>query len=248
MVNECKSAPPPVIERAKVIPMTTIRKTIAERMKQSHLTAVHVTITTEVNMTEAAKFRKKLLSEIEIDANACMSYTDILVKAVAEALKEHRIVNSRLEGERIKILEDINVGVAIATESGLVVPVIHNADKKSLTEIALVTKELIEKARKGTLTLKEVIGGTFTVTNLGMLGVDTFTPIINPPESAILGVGRIVERPVVVDGQIVARLMMPLSLSFDHRVIDGAIAAQFLQTLRQILENPCTLTLTTSKE
>ena len=223
-----------LIEEAKVarkirqvIPLAGIRKTAAERVSLSAKTAPHSTITMEVDVTNAKKLREKLQA----------SYTDVLVKAVAEALTEHSIMNSTLEKDQIKIFEDVNVGVAVATEAGLVVPVIHNADKKSLKEISSALKELVEKAREGKLTREELSGGTFTVTNLGMFGVDTFTPIINPPETAILGVGRIVEKPVVVGKEIVVKPVMHLSLSFDHRVVDGAPAAQFLQKVKEIIES-----------
>lgn len=212
----------------EVIPLTGIRKTTAERVSQSARTAPHSTITMEVDMSNATKLRE------EVQA----SYTDMLVKAVAKALVEHPIMNSTLVGEELKVFEDINIGVAAATEKGLVVPVIRNADKKPLTEIASIRKELVEKARQAKLTREEMTGGTFTVTNLGMFGVDVFTPIINPPETAILGAGRVVERPMVVDKEIVVRPTMHLSLSFDHRIVDGAPAAQFLQKVKKTLEDP----------
>ncbi len=211
----------------EAIPLTGMRKTVAERVSLSARTAPHSTIIMEVDMANAMRLPEKVLA----------SYTDMLVNAVAKALLEHPIMNSTLEGEQIKVFQDINIGVAIATERGLVVPVIRSADKKSLKEIALIMKELVERARQGKITREEVTGGTFTITNLGMFGVETFTPIINPPETAILGVGRIVEKPVVIGKEIVIRPMMHLSLSFDHRVVDGAPAAQFLQKVKQILEN-----------
>jgi len=158
------------------------------------------------------------------------------VKAVAKALEEHRILNSTLEGEQIKIYEDINIGVAVATEKGLIVPVTRNANKKSLTQIASTLKELVEKARKGKLTKEDVTGGTFTITNLGMYEVEVFIPIINPPEAAILGVGKITEKPVIIDKEIRIKPILYLSLSYDHRIVDGAPAAQFLQRIKQILE------------
>jgi len=241
-VEEAKAVPAPLVfepaKVAKVIPLTTMRKRIAERLTGSHLTAVHVTATTEVDMTETIKLRQALLREGEKTTGAHVSITDIIVKAVAKALREHPIMNSTLEEDQIKIFENIHMGVAVALESGLMVPVVRDADKKSLAEISLATRELAEKARQGTISLDEVTGSTFTITNLGMFGVDTFTPIINPPETGILGAGRIVERPIAVNGEIVVRSMMPLSLSFDHRVVDGALAAQFLQRVKQILENP----------
>jgi len=215
----------------EVIPLTGIKKTAAERVSLSARTAPQSTITMEIDMSNAVKLREKVQ----------VSYTDMLVKAVAKALAEHPIINSTLENEKIKIFADINVGVAVATERGLIVPVIYNADRKTLEGIASVSKELIEKTKQGKLTKEELTGGTFTITNLGMYGVDVFTPIINPPETAILGVGRVVERPVVVDKQIVVRSVMQLSLTFDHRVVDGAPAAEFLQKVKQAMENPSML-------
>lgn len=212
----------------EMIPLTGMRKTAAERVSLSARTAPHTTLNMEVDMSKAAKLRE----EIHV------SYTDMVVKAVAKALAEHPIMNSTLKDEQIKVFHDINLGVAVATEKGLIVPVIHNTDRKSLEEIALKLKELAEKARQGKLTKDELTGGTFTVTNLGMYGVDTFTPIINPPETAILGVGRLTEKPGVENRKIVIKPLMNLSLSFDHRVVDGAPAARFLQKIKEILENP----------
>jgi len=211
----------------EAIPFTGIRKTAAERVSLSAKTAPHSTITMEVDVTNARKLREKFQ----------VSYTDVLIKAVAEALTEYSIINSTLEKDQIKIFEDVNVGIAVATEAGLIVPVIRNADKKSLKEVASTLKELVEKARNGKLTKEELSDGTFTITNLGMFGVDVFTPIINPPETAILGVGRIVEKPVVVDKKVVVKPIMQLSLSFDHRVVDGAPAAQFLREVKEIIES-----------
>jgi pyruvate dehydrogenase E2 component (dihydrolipoamide acetyltransferase) len=212
----------------EAIPLTGIRKTAAERVSLSAQTAPQSTITMEVNMSNAAKLREKV----------GVSYTDMLVKAVAKALTEHPIINSTLEREQIKIFAGVNIGVAVATEMGLIVPVIHNANEKSLKEISSMLKELVAKAKQSKLAKEELTGGTFTITNLGMYGVDVFTPIINPPETAILGVGRVAEKPLVVEEQIVVRPLMQLSLTFDHRVVDGAPAAQFLQKIKKFLENP----------
>lgn len=210
----------------EVIPLTGIRKTTGERLSKSFQTAPHSTVSMDVDMTEARRLHEETQA----------SYTDILVKAVAEVLKEHSIINSTLGGEQIKVYEDINVGVAVATEKGLIVPVVHNADRLSLKEISSVVKSLVEKAREGKLTKEDLTGGTFTVTNLGMYGVDFFIPIINPPETAILGVGRVAEKPVVVDKIVVVKPVMNLSLAYDHRVVDGAPAAQFLKRVKQLLE------------
>jgi len=227
----------PTAKSVKIIPLTGMRKVIADRLTYSARTALHVPLTIEVDMTEAAKLLEGCRPEIE-KTNVHISYTHILIKAVAEAIKEHPIVNSMIENEQIRILEDIHIGVAVALEDGLIVPVIHNVNKKSITEIAITLKDLIEKARQGKLLTREVSEGTFTISNLGMFGIDFFAPIINPPESAILGVGRIVKKPVVLNDEITVRLMTTLTLVFDHRIIDGAVAAKFLQTLKEKLENP----------
>ena len=211
----------------EVIPMVGFRKTTADRLSLSARTAPHSTVVMEADMSNAAR----------IHGETGRSYTEMLVKAVALALREHTIINATLDGEQIKVFEDINVGVAVAGEKGLVVPVIRNADQKSLSEIASVLQALVEKARRGVLAKDDVSGGTFTITNLGMYGVDVFIPIINPPETAILGAGRVVEKPVVVNWQVTVRPVVQLSLAYDHRIVDGAPAAQFLQTVKKILEN-----------
>jgi len=210
----------------EVIPLVGIRKTTAERLSFSARTAPHSTVMMEVDMSNAVKIHEATGA----------SYTDILVKAIASALDEHRMLNSTLEGEQIKILEDVNVGVAVATERGLVVPVVHNADRKSLKEIGEKVRDLVDKAKSGGLTKEDLTGGTFTITNLGMFEVDVFIPIINPPEAAILGVGRMVEKPAVVAGEIKTKPTMQLSLAYDHRIVDGAPAAQFLQRVKTVLE------------
>jgi len=223
---EEKWGPTPKIK--DIVPLSGYRKTTAERLSMSFKTAPHSTNMMEVDISEAKHLHERLQ----------VSYTTILVKAVAKALTEHSMVNAMLEGEKIKIFEDMNIGVAVATDNGLVVPVIHNADKKSLKEIEAALKELTEKAKQGRLVRDDVTGGTFTISNLGMFGVEFFTPIINPPEAAILGVGRVVEKPVVIDGNVEVRLVLMLSLSYDHRIVDGVPAAQFLNKVKHYVENP----------
>lgn len=210
----------------EIIQMVGIRKTTAERLSLSARMAPHSTVVMEVDMSNAGRIRKETR----------LGYTEMLVKAVASALREHRIMNATLDGEQIKVFEDVNVGVAVAAEKGLVVPVIRNADKRSLTEIASVLQTLVDKTRQDELTKDDVTGGTFTITNLGMYDVDVFIPIINPPETAILGVGRVVEKPVALNGEVTVRPMMQLSLAYDHRIVDGAPAAQFLRAVKKILE------------
>lgn len=220
----------------RVIPLEGSRKTIADRMKLSSQNTAHVTTITEIDVSELVRFRKNLIPEVEREANVRLTYTDIIIKAVAKALEEHSTINSVLLGNEIYVMGDINIGIAVSLEEGLVVPVICNANMKSLVEIALMRKKIVEMAREGKV--EEFKRGTFTVTNIGMYGMDIQTPIINPPQSAILGIGRIVDKPVVVDGRIVVRSMMYLSLTFDHRVFDGVPAARFLQTLEKILGDP----------
>jgi pyruvate dehydrogenase E2 component (dihydrolipoamide acetyltransferase) len=164
-----------------------------------------------------------------------------LVKVAARALKEHPIINSRFEGDQIRLLEEINVGVAIALEDGLIVPVVHRADQKSLAEIASAIRSITRRAKRGKLSLEDVGGGTFTLSNMGMLGIDKINPIINPPECSILGVGRTVEKPVVRGGEIKIKPMAWFTLSSDHRVVDGAAAGLFLSHIRKIIETPAFL-------
>lgn len=229
------------VEVSETIALAGTRKTIADRLSQSYRSAVHTTVMTEVDMSKTIELRQSLLSEVKEKTGASLTYTGILVKSVAMALRKHPFVNSTLEGDTIKLLKPINVGVAIDAEEGLIVPVIQEADKKTLFEIAPHLAELADKARKKSLSMEEVSSGTFTITNLGMLGVHTFIPIINPPQAAILGVGSMDQRPVVIDRKIEVRTRMNLSLVFDHRIVDGAEAARFLQTLKETLENPSTL-------
>ncbi len=225
-------AAPEAPPAARVIPFAGMRRAIAERMTESLQTMAQVTVTTEADVTGLVEFVDRL------KARADISYTAVLVKAVAAALKQHPILNSTLVGDEIRLLDEINIGVGVALDEGLIVPVIRNADRLSLAEIDRELKRLAAAARAGTLTVDEVTGSTFTISNLGMYGVDAFTPIINPPEVAILGVGRIIEKPAVYRGQVAVRSLMTLSLTFDHRVVDGAPAAAFLQTLAGMLAQP----------
>ncbi|MHB1042598.1 MAG: 2-oxo acid dehydrogenase subunit E2 [Eubacteriales bacterium] len=223
------------------IPFSGIRKLIADKMSLSVHTAAQVTLTTEVDMTETVRMREQLLPEIEKTGGSRISYTDILVKVAARALSEFPRLNATLRGDCIELVRAINVGVAVAAENGLMVPVVHRADALSLKEICARTKDLVDRARRGKLRPDDMQGGTFTVSNLGMYEIDAFTPIINSPEAAILGVGRMVQKPVVVRGEIAVRWMMYLSLTFDHRLVDGAPAAEFLRRVKRLLENPYTL-------
>ncbi|MDE0009979.1 MAG: dihydrolipoamide acetyltransferase family protein [Candidatus Poribacteria bacterium] len=234
---------PTVVETAtpqqatEVIPMSGIREIIAERMTLSVQTNASVTLHTEVDATTFVELRGILNDKLQA-REVSLTYTDLLVKVVANALGEHPRLNATLTDEGIQLLTEINIGVAVALEDGLVVPVVRNADKERLSEISEQVRNFAERARSNQLTPSELQGGSFTITNLGNFGIDAFTPIINPPESAILGVGRILKKPVVHNNEIAIRSMLTLSLTFDHRVIDGAPAAQFLQTVASYIEDP----------
>ncbi len=220
-------------EVRQVVPLRGIRARIAERMQQSYQTAVHVTEFTEVDATEFVEIRTRLKED-----GIPVSYNDLMMYIVARALREHPALNATLVGDEIHYLEPIHIAVAVDTENGLLVPVIRDVDKKSLSQIAQESAEKIKAAQEGRSSPEDLTGGTFTITNLGMFEIDGFTPIINPPQCAVLGIGRIVEKPVVREGQIVVRKMMILSLSFDHRIVDGAPAARFLQHVKRLIERP----------
>jgi len=224
------------------VPLKGMRGAIAEHMHRSLSISAQLTAMGEIDMTEMVKLRNDLLEREKV-IGARITYTDLLVFAIARVLREHPMLNSSIIDNEIKVWEDINIGVAVALDEGLIVPVVRNADQKSLVEISQTVRTLAEKAREGKLKPEEVTGGTFTLTNLGALGAGwTFeTAIINQPESAILRVGGITERAVVREGQIVIRPIMTYSLTYDHRVIDGAVAAKFLSSLISTLENPTLL-------
>ena len=219
------AAPAPARPPSGMVPFRGMRKIIAERMHQSLQQAAQLTITTEADVTAAVEFKTRASAELEF------TYTDLMIQAVARALKRHPRLNARLTDAGIALLDEIHVGMAVALDEGLIVPVIRDADRKTLAEIGAETKVMGEKARTGQLKLEDVSGGTFTISNLGTYGVDAFTPIINLGETAILGVGRIVEKPAVHRSEITRRSMMTLSLTIDHRLIDGAPAAVFLQSV-----------------
>ena len=225
----------------KIIPLKGIRKIIAQRMTDSFQNTPHFYLSVEVDMSAIQDVKERVKDEVEKRAKVKLTLTDILVKVVASALKEHPIINSRFEGDQIRLLEEINVGVAIALADGLIVPVVHRADQKSLTEIASAIRTLTKKARRGKLSLEDVGGGTFTLSNMGMLGIDKINPIINPPECSILGVGRTIEKPVVRGGEIKIKPMAWFTLSSDHRIVDGAAAGLFLSHIQKIIETPAFL-------
>ncbi len=231
------------------IPLQGMRKAIADHMVHSLQVAAQLTTMTEFDMTELIKLRKLLLGR-ESSLGFRVSYTDLIVFILARTLKAVPVMNASLIDGRVVLWEDVHVGVAVALqlseyESGLIVPVVKNADRKSLAEIHRSVSSVVSKAREGTVSPDDVTGSTFTLTNTGTFGNAWAhgTPIINQPESAILQTGPIVERPAVVDGQVVARPLMPSSLTFDHRVLDGAPVSKFLGELRDRIENPALLIL-----
>ncbi|MEO7175224.1 MAG: pyruvate dehydrogenase complex dihydrolipoamide acetyltransferase [Saprospiraceae bacterium] len=216
------------------VPVSQMRKTIARRLGESLFTAPHFYLTVELNMDQAIEARKNLNAMDGVK----ISFNDLVIKSVAAALRLNPAVNSSWLGDRIRYNQHIHIGVAVAVEDGLVVPVIRHADQKSLSQLNTEVKELAQKAKDKKLQLAEMEGNTFTISNLGMFDIDEFTAIINPPDACILAIGSIVEKPVVRDGQVVVGNMMKVTLSCDHRVVDGATGARFLQSLRLFLENP----------
>ena len=226
-----------------VVPLTGIRGAVATRMLQSIQSTAQVTLTTEVIVTEAMQLRRGLSRHHAEEAGGSIGPLPVVVKAVAEALKRHPRMNAiettGADGvQQAQLLAEINIGLAVALEEGLVTPVIRNADGKSLAQLAAENRDLAARTREGRTRPEEISGGSFTITNLGANEIDGFTPIINPPQVGILGVGRVVEKPVIANGEIAKGETMYLSLTFDHRVIDGAPAAEFLQTVKRLLEDP----------
>ncbi len=217
--------------------VSQMRKTIARRLSESKFTAPHFYLSVEIDMERAMMVREQLNQNSDVR----ISYNDLVIRSVASALKKHAIINASWLGDRIRYNHDVHIGVAVAVEDGLLVPVIKHADRKSLSHINGEVKMLAGKAKDKKLQPDEMQGNTFTISNLGMFGIDEFTAIINPPDACILAVGGIIQKPVVKNGQIVVGNTMKVTLSCDHRVVDGASGAQFLQTLKSILEEPLLL-------
>jgi pyruvate dehydrogenase E2 component (dihydrolipoamide acetyltransferase) len=223
-----EAAPAP---QGQVVAFAGIRKVVAERLTESLRTTAQVTISREVDASGLVARRAALAAGFEAAAGVRLTYTDLLVETVARLLGDHPLLNATLTGRGILIPPAVHMGVAVALEDGLIVPVVRDAGSRPLGELARDRAELAARAQAGTLTLDELEGGTFTISNLGSFGADAFTPIVNPPQCAILGVGRIVDKPVAVAGEVQVRPMVWLSLTFDHRIVDGAPAARFLQQL-----------------
>jgi pyruvate dehydrogenase E2 component (dihydrolipoamide acetyltransferase) len=216
----------------KIVPLSSVRKAGVERLLKSVQSTVPVTLTTTADVTDLMSMRRQL--------KPAPSLTDCFVKATAQALQQHPLLAARWADGHLVLPDPIHIGIAVDTDAGLLVPVVHDAATLSLSQIAARSRDLIERARSAKLTTKDLQGGVFTVTNLGMFGIDAFTPIINHPECAILGIGRVRRVPVFVADQVMARDQVTLSLTFDHRIVDGAPAARFLQTLAHAVENPHT--------
>jgi pyruvate dehydrogenase E2 component (dihydrolipoamide acetyltransferase) len=239
-VSEVRVAQVSKYRLGQIIPMNSIRKVIAKRMAQSKFTAPHIYFFNDVDMEKLLNLREEILAEFEENEGIRISINDFLIKAVALTLREFPLVNSTVSGEEIRISPEINVGLAVAMEDGLIVPAIPKTDQLGLGEIARYRADLVDRARQTKLTIEEMERGTFTISSLAQFDITFFTAILNPPQSGILTVGKVEEKPVVRNGQMVIRRVMREGLSVDHRVIDGAVAAQFLQSLKKKLENPYT--------
>lgn len=228
----------PVAEVSERIPLKGVRAIIVDRMGASVHTTARVTLFMDVDATELVAARTRLKARVEKEWGFAPSYNDLLVLVIAKGLRQFPYMNARLAVDAIERLSRVNIGMAVDTERGLMVPVIRNADQLSLRQVGTEFRSLVERVRANRITPDDLSGGTFTITNLGMYDVDAFTPVINLPEAAILGVGRIAPKAVPQGDQIAVRQMMTLSLVFDHRLIDGAPAARFLQYVKQLIEEP----------
>jgi pyruvate dehydrogenase E2 component (dihydrolipoamide acetyltransferase) len=239
-VEAPRPSPAPVAAAPHEIPyeereLSRLRQTIARRMAESKRVAPHFYVTSEIDMTEALKLRQGLNA---LGEGTKISVTDMLVKAAARTLQEFPEVNASFADGKVRVYRRINIGIAVALDQGLVTPVLPDCDKKPLVQIAREAKELVERARTGRMRPEDLTPGTFTISNLGMFDVDEFVAVINPPEAAVLAVGSVIPRPVVLGGEVRVTDRMRVTLSADHRVIDGAVAARFLQRYKLFLEQP----------
>lgn len=235
ILGQLEQQPSPAEPPYELKPLSSLQKLAALRMSQSAHDAPHFYLKREVIVDELVKLRERLLPEYEQDQNIRLTFTDLMLKSTAAALVEHPYLNASWDDGAVRLYQTVNMGLAVATQQGLVVVVIKNAQKKSLAEISTERKQLTEKAQSGKLSRDDISAGTFTLTNLGMLGIDEFFPIINPPQSAILAVGSITEKPVAKQHEIVLCQTMQVTLAADHRVVDGAMGAAFLAALAHML-------------
>ncbi|HET7580068.1 MAG TPA: dihydrolipoamide acetyltransferase family protein [Bacillales bacterium] len=227
----------------QLIPWTGMRKVIAARMQSSLSDSAQLTITMKADVTQLVTLKEQMAGVLQKNHNTKLSLNDFVARAVVLSLQQNKQMNSTYSEEGICLFSQVHLGMAVALNEGLVVPVIRNADQLSLMELSLKIKSLAEEARQGRLATDDMTGSTFTITNLGGYGVEFFTPILNPPETGILGTGAVEDTPVYKDDQLQRRSMLPMSLTFDHRIMDGAPAAQFLSTIKQYLEEPFTILL-----
>jgi pyruvate dehydrogenase E2 component (dihydrolipoamide acetyltransferase) len=228
----------PDSRRKLVIPLVGARKIIAQRMAYSAMTAPHITLSLHVDMSEAMRLRDHLRSKIEQNTGERLSFTAIIGRAVAAVLPHHPLLNASLVGEEIICWEDVHLGIATSLKDSLIVPVIRQAQTKNMEQLVAALADVVERARSRRLSPMEMSGSTFTISNLGMFGIESFTAIINPPETAILAVGKIVEQQTRDENGWTPTPILNLTLSADHRVIDGTVAASFLAELKTTLENP----------
>jgi pyruvate dehydrogenase E2 component (dihydrolipoamide acetyltransferase) len=229
---------PGLSEVVEILPMTTMRRTIAQRLSQSSHDAPHFYLCVDVDMTESKRLHDLLSKKVEVKTQVKLSLNDIFIKAAAVTLREHPRLNARLQGDHIELLRNINIGLAVALPDGLIVPAIERADQKRLWQIAQERKDLVERARQGSLSLVELERGTFTISSLGIYDIRFFTSILNPPQAGILSIGKVFDRPVARNGGIVIRPIVEITLAIDHRIVDGALGAQFLQDFKNSLEDP----------
>ena len=222
----------------EIVPMDGLRKLIADNMMASLQGAAQLTVFVEADVTEMVALRDSMLARNKKNPDYRLSYNDIIAFAVCRALLRHPVMNSTLREDGIHLHKHVNLGMAVSLDTGLIVPNVKNADTFSLEQLKEKVRDAASRARKGGLSMDEISGGTFTISNVSMLGVDGFTPILNPPETGILGVGRVVEKPGVFEGEVCVRKMMTLSLTFNHMVTDGGPAMSFLRTLADMLEKP----------
>ncbi|MFZ2185295.1 MAG: dihydrolipoamide acetyltransferase [Streptococcus parauberis] len=229
-------------EGVEVIKMSAMRKAISKGMTNSYLTAPSFTLNYDIDMTEMMSLRKKLIDPIMEKTGLKVSFTDLIGMAVVKTLMkpEHQYMNASLinDAQEIELHKFVNIGIAVGLDDGLIVPVVHNADKMSLADFVVASKDVIKKTQQGKLKAAEMSGSTFSITNLGMFGTKTFNPIINQPNSAILGVGATIPTPTVVNGEIVPRPIMAMCLTIDHRLVDGMNGAKFMVDLKNLMENP----------
>ena len=234
----------PPMQVSESLPLQGVRRVIAQRMSLSAHSTARVTLLMDADATDLVALREKLKAKYEGKWGFAPGYNELLAKACAIALRRFPYMNARLNGESIERLAEVNIGIAVDADQGLVVPVVRNIDQKDLQTVGLEFRQYVEEVRANKINPDHISGGSFTITNLGTYDVDGFTPVINLPEAAILGVGRIASKPVVRDEQIVIRKIVTLSLAFDHRLTDGAPAARFLQYIKQLIEEPSEVTLT----